>query len=99
MLKNDLKINGNNGDAKRLKAIHVLCGKEEMELYKLSASEGSVNVKLIAIEILKDEKASDDIFLELAKDKRKEIREAAEAVLESRKTGILDKLFKVFKNN
>lgn len=99
MLKNDFKIDGNNGDGKRLRAIYVLCGKEEMELYKLAASEGSVNVKLSAIEILNNEKAPEDIFLELAKDKRKEIREAAEAVLESRKTGILDKFIKVFKSH
>lgn len=99
LLKDSFKINGGSDDGKRLRAIHALCGKEEMDIYKLAASEGSVNVKLSAIEILNNEKVPNDIFYELAKDKRKEVREAAEAVLESRKTGVIDKLFRVFRSH
>jgi len=95
-LKSSLDLKGGKGDGRKLRAVHKLRGSQEMDLYNLAVTEGSPDVKLAAIEILNIEKAPDSLFESLLKDKRKEIRDAAEAVLESRKTGILDRLARIF---
>lgn len=96
VLKASIDMAGGRSDGRKLRSIHKLAGKSELELYRKALDEGSVEVKLSAIEILNEEKAPNSVFEELATSKRKEIREAAEAVLESRKTGILDKLTRIF---
>lgn len=98
IIKCRFNLKGAGADSRRLRAIYAISGSSEMELYKLAAMEGSAEVKLSAMEILNLEKAPDSIFEELAKDKKKEIRDAAEAVLESRKTGTVEKLFRFFGN-
>jgi hypothetical protein len=80
-LLRQLDVQGGKGHARRLQLIHQLQGKEGLELYLQAAAEGSVEVKAAAVELLGDYPEQESLVLEMADDKRKEVRRAAYAAL------------------
>jgi hypothetical protein len=97
-IKSAFDINGGKGHGRRLEAVNKICGMREKKLYIEAAQNGSADVKISAICILKDEKDTEELLQELAKDKRKEVREAAEMALKSRSNdGVLSVVIRLFK--
>ncbi|NOV01417.1 HEAT repeat domain-containing protein [Paenibacillus planticolens] len=77
-LKQQFKLDGGKGDARRLELIHALLpASEDLEFLLQAAAEGSMDVRSTAIELLSDYPEQEDFILEQADDKKKEIRKAA----------------------
>jgi hypothetical protein len=76
-LLRQLDLQGGKGHGRRLQLIHQLQGEEGLELYLQAAAEGSVEVKAAAVELLGEYPEQETLVLEMADDKRKEVRRAA----------------------
>lgn len=76
-LRHQLQLGGGKADARRLELIHNLLPSSSMELLLQAAKEGSVEVRAAATQLLGHYPAQEDYVLELADDKRKEVRQAA----------------------
>ncbi|BBH19989.1 hypothetical protein Back11_13340 [Paenibacillus baekrokdamisoli] len=70
-------LNGGRAHGRRLTLVHELLRESGMELYLQAAREGSVEVRMSAIELLGNYPAQESLILEQADDKKKEIRNAA----------------------
>ncbi|OPH51854.1 hypothetical protein BC351_34120 [Paenibacillus ferrarius] len=76
-LKQQFRMDGGKGDARRLQLLHTLRPASDLELLLQAAAEGSTEVRSMAIELLSDYPEQEDFILEQADDKKKEIRRAA----------------------
>jgi HEAT repeat protein len=76
-LKQQFKLEGGKGDARRLELLHRLQPVSDLELLLQSAKDGSTEVRSMAIELLSDFPEQEAFILEQADDKKKEIRRAA----------------------
>ncbi|CAN7525178.1 HEAT repeat domain-containing protein [Paenibacillus sp. LjRoot153] len=74
-LKQQFKLDGGKGDARRLELLHRL--QPDVELLLQAAKDGSTEVRSTAIELLSDYPEKEDFILEQADDKKKEIRKSA----------------------
>jgi hypothetical protein len=72
-----LDLNGGRGDARRLELTHQLLPSSDNELLLKAAQEGSTEIRAAATELLGEDPKQEDFILELADDKRKEVRKAA----------------------
>ncbi|WP_438446966.1 HEAT repeat domain-containing protein [Gorillibacterium sp. sgz5001074] len=77
VLRAQLNLNGGRGDARRLELMLGLIGSEGLELYLEAAREGSPEVRAAAIELLGHYPEQESFVLELAEEKRKDLRRAA----------------------
>ncbi|OAS17800.1 HEAT repeat domain-containing protein [Paenibacillus oryzisoli] len=76
-LRQQLKLDGGKGDARRLELIHDLLKQSAEDLLLQAATQGSTEVRSTAIELLGNYPEHEDFILEQADDKKKEIRRAA----------------------
>ncbi|NOU69004.1 hypothetical protein GC096_33840 [Paenibacillus sp. LMG 31461] len=76
-LKQQFKLDGGKGDARRLELLHRLLPVADIELVLLAAKDGSTEVRSTAIELLSDFPEQEAFILEQVDDKKKEIRRAA----------------------
>ncbi len=76
MLEKSLDIEGGKADAYRLQLIYKICGENYRELYLKALEIGSAEVKISAINALKNYSNCEDIFLEKCNDKKKDVRKA-----------------------
>ncbi|CAN7662180.1 HEAT repeat domain-containing protein [Paenibacillus sp. LjRoot56] len=76
-LKQQFKLEGGKGDARRLELLHRLQPVPNLELILQAAKDGSTEVRSMAIELLSDFPEQEAFILEQADDKKKEIRRAA----------------------
>ncbi|KRF04845.1 hypothetical protein ASG89_21335 [Paenibacillus sp. Soil766] len=76
-LKQQFKLDGGKGDARRLELLHRLQPAADLELLLQAAKDGSTEVRSMAIELMSDFPEQADFILEQADDKKKEIRRAA----------------------
>lgn len=98
VLRKHFSFEGGKGDARILELIWDLSGEEEKELFFLANEKGSTAVRVSAIKILKNFPEFDDMFIELTKDKKKEIREAAlEAAEIVDASKVVNRLIEIFK--
>ncbi|WP_409342773.1 HEAT repeat domain-containing protein [Paenibacillus sp. MBLB4367] len=81
LLKEQFKLHGGKGDARRLQLIHRFAGSGERELVVQAAAEGSLEVRTAAIELLGDYPELEPLILQHADDKKKEVRRAALSAL------------------
>lgn len=96
VLREQFNVQGGKGDVRRLQLIQQLSGvAEEVEQLLLdAATQGSVELKIAAISLLGDYKQQETLLLELSRDKRKEVRQAALHALASIGTdAALDRLY------
>ncbi|GMK37277.1 hypothetical protein PCCS19_03300 [Paenibacillus sp. CCS19] len=79
VLREQINVQGGKGDVRRLQLIHQLSGvsAEVEQLLLNAATQGSVDLKIAAISLLGDYKQQESLLLELSRDKRKEVRQAA----------------------
>jgi len=84
-IQNGFNLKGGRSDARRLEAIHKICGEEAWDLYVEAAEKGSKEVRLSAIKCL--ESAGDKsnkalpILIKQIKSKSREVRRAVYAAL------------------
>ncbi|NQX58199.1 HEAT repeat domain-containing protein [Paenibacillus qinlingensis] len=76
-LKQQFKLDGGKGDARRLELLHRLQPESDLGLLLQAAKDGSTEVRSMAIELLSDFPEQEAFILEQADDKKKEIRRAA----------------------
>ncbi|WP_044877060.1 HEAT repeat domain-containing protein [Paenibacillus sp. IHBB 10380] len=81
MLKQQFQLQGGKGHARRLQLIHNVEGEAAIDLYLQAATEGSVDVRAAAIELLGEYPEQEQFLLEQADDKKKELRRAALSAL------------------
>ena len=77
VLKEQFKLEGGKGDARRLQLIHRILGRSGMPLYLEAAQSGSQDVRVAAIELLGEYPEQEGFLLEQADERRKEVRRAA----------------------
>lgn len=77
VLEQQLRLDGGKGDARRLRLIHRLLGDIRMSLYVHAASEGSLELRTAAIELLGAYPEQESFLLEQSKDRKKDVRRAA----------------------
>lgn len=87
ILHNQLDLTGGKGDARKLQLIHRQTAAGAEELVVQAASEGSQEVRIVAIELLADYPGQEEYILEQSRDKKKEIRRAALHALSGLGTG------------
>lgn len=85
-LKKQFDLNGGKRDAKIIDLISDLAGKTEKEFYLYVIENSREEVKVSAIKALKDLPEYEDLLIELADDKKKEIRAAALSALSRMQT-------------
>lgn len=76
-LHRQLNLQGGKGDARRLQLIHAQGGSELRELYLKAVSVGAPEVRAQAVELLGHYREFEELVIEHADDKRKEVRQAA----------------------
>lgn len=81
MLKQQFQIQGGKGHARRLQLIHYVEGEAAIDLYLQTATNGSVDVRAAAIELLGEYPEQEQFLLEQAGEKKKELRRAALSAL------------------
>ncbi|PWW04836.1 HEAT repeat protein [Paenibacillus cellulosilyticus] len=77
VLQEQINLQGGKGDVRRLKLLHRLIGDSAEELVLDAAVNGAVDIKVAAIEMLSKRPQHEMLLLELSRDKRKEVRQAA----------------------
>ncbi|MCL6614852.1 MAG: hypothetical protein K6U03_09620 [Firmicutes bacterium] len=80
-VRESLDLRGGRGDARKLELISALLGRGGREIYLAALDDGSLPVKIAAVRALKDVPEEKPLLEQLAKDRRKEIREAVAAAL------------------
>ncbi len=84
-IQDGFNLKGGRGDARRLEAIHKICGEEAWDLYVEAAEKGSKDVRLSAIKCLESVGKKSDkalpILINQVKSKSKEVRKAAYSAL------------------
>jgi len=81
VLREQLRLDGGKGDARRLQLIHRLLGTDGIALYLQAAGEGSPEVRVAAIALLGHYPEQESFVLEQTQERRKEVRRAALAAL------------------
>jgi len=76
-IKEKMDVKGKAYDAVRLKLLYDFKDESVDEYVKKTLEEGSSNVLIEAIDILKDDPKNEEILLSLTQDKKKDVREAA----------------------
>lgn len=84
VLLRSLDFRGGRGQAGRIKLLAGFMGPDGKELYLEALEKGSVAVRISAITAIQDLPECEEILVELSKDKKKEIREAALLALSNR---------------
>jgi hypothetical protein len=77
VLRKQFDLNGGRSHGRRLTLMHQQLQESGLELYVKAAHEGSLEVRLSAIELLGNYPEEESFVLEQADDKKKEIRNAA----------------------
>lgn len=80
-VRESLDLRGGRGDARKLELISALLGRGGREIYLAALDDGSLPVKIAAVRALKDVPEEKPLLEQLARDRRKEIREAAATAL------------------
>ncbi|OXM83520.1 HEAT repeat domain-containing protein [Paenibacillus rigui] len=80
-LQEQLDLQGGKGDARRLQLIHDQLGASGCELYLKAVAEGAPEVKAQAVELLGHYAEHEELILQQADEKRKEVRQAAYTAL------------------
>ena len=83
ILRQQINLQGGKGDARRLLLIEQLAGSEAEPLVLEAAANGSVDLKIAAISTLGKYAQHEPLLLEMSREKRKEVRQAAFASLAS----------------
>ncbi|ULL13981.1 HEAT repeat domain-containing protein [Paenibacillus sp. H1-7] len=97
ILKSQFQPGGGKGAVRRLQQIHRIAGMKERELYLSCLTEGSLEVRAAAIELLGAYDECEPILLEQSLDKKKEIRIAAyNALAELASAKAVERLFQAF---
>ncbi|TNJ62379.1 HEAT repeat domain-containing protein [Paenibacillus hemerocallicola] len=95
VLRSRFRPEGGKGDARRLDLIHRLLRESSMELLLHASAEGSMEVRTTAIELLGHYLSQESYLLDMADDKKKEIRRAAYTALSRLASGpAIDRLRK-----
>ncbi|WP_127579392.1 HEAT repeat domain-containing protein [Paenibacillus koleovorans] len=100
-LKRRLRLDGGKGDARRLELLHEQWRQTEegLELLLNAVREGSTEVRAAAVELLGQYPNQEPYLLELADDKRKEVRQAALFALAKLDTPLsVERLFRALKS-
>ncbi|RAP75819.1 HEAT repeat domain-containing protein [Paenibacillus montanisoli] len=77
VLRGQLNLQGGKGDARRLQLLYQLRGEAALETVLEAANSGSVEPKVAAIGILGAFAEQEPLILDLSREKRKEVRQAA----------------------
>ncbi|MBD3919398.1 HEAT repeat domain-containing protein [Paenibacillus sp. PR3] len=77
LLRRQINLQGGKGDARRLLLIERLAGSEAESLVLDAAENGSVDLKIAAISTLGEYAQHESLLLEMSREKRKEVRQAA----------------------
>ncbi len=77
VLKKSISFDGSKGHARRVDLLSKLSGGEEKDYYLEAIDKGSLEIRVSAIKALKDSPECEATLLELSKDRKKDIREAA----------------------
>lgn len=78
LLREDFKLKGGKADGRRLKALHLLMGQPEGKDLALDAAEnGSLDVKLAAVDILAEYPDTLEILMEISKSKNEILKDYA----------------------
>lgn len=85
VLQAGFRRDGGRGDARKLELLSAILGAEGRDLYLDALENGSVAVRVAAVRALKDLPDAEGILRALLKDRKKEIREAAEDTLQKLK--------------
>lgn len=95
VLRQQLDISGGKGDARRLELLHALLPVEGLDILLLATREGGTEVRSAAIQLLGNYPEQEDLILEQADDKKKDIRIAAFFALSALGTkAAIERLFK-----
>lgn len=98
VLKEGLQPDGGKGHARRIGLISRINGAKEKDFYLEVIEKGSSDAKAAAIRALKDLPECEELLLELSRDRKKEIREAALYALAHIGTDTaVNRLYEVFK--
>jgi hypothetical protein len=98
VLRKHFSFEGGKGDARILELIWDFVGRRRKRAVFPGKRKGSTAVRVSAIKILKNFPEFDDMFIELTKDKKKEIREAAlEAAEIVDASKVVNRLIEIFK--
>ncbi len=76
-IKEKMDVKGKTYDALRLRILYDFKDKSVDDYIKQALDEGSSNVLVEAINILKDDEKNEDIILSLVSDRRRDVKEAA----------------------
>lgn len=77
ILRQQINLQGGKGDARRLLLIQRLAGSEAESLVLDAAANGSVDLKIAAINALGEYEQHESLLLEMCREKRKEVRQVA----------------------
>jgi len=83
IMENELDIKGGAGDAKLFRVLYEKLGDEILPLSERILAEGSQDVLAVALETLGNNEKYKEILKNYAKDRRKDIKEAAKKALSS----------------
>lgn len=94
VLYQQINLQGGKGDARRLQLIHRLSGKSGEQIVLDAANNGSVELKVAAIGALGEYQHHEALLLEMSRERRKEVRQAAfDSLASIGSAAALDRLF------